>query len=133
MAQILPIQIARRGSPRVQRHHRSHPVRADRLVFPTANGEDQVAVLPASGGGPWVWVQVRSIHGEAMQHAEVLLNRRQLRSILRLLGRAARRLDQLPSPTAHALEVAYFDEMGWRAAEEHDEVEREGVELPEDF
>jgi hypothetical protein len=109
------------------------PGGSDRLLFPNANGEDQVSILPASGGGPLVWFQVRTLYGEAMQTAEVLLNRHRLHSVLRLLARAARQLDELPPMPAVADEAAYRDEVSDRAAEGRYEAERGGVELPEDF
>jgi hypothetical protein len=133
MAMVLPIRTPRPDPRRTRRRRCSHPVQAERLVFPTANGEDHVSVLSAPGGRPRVRVQLRSIQGEAMQHAEVLLDRRQVRSILRLLGRAARRLDERPGARVDADAEAYRDEVACRAAEEWYEAQHGNIELPEDY
>lgn len=133
MQDTFPIQALRRDRRRTRRHHLVGPIESANLVFSTANGEDQVSILPASAGSPRVWFQVQSIFGESMQTAEVLLNRRNLRSVLRLLARAAYQLEVQPFPTADTVEDAYHDEVSCRAAEERYEAERDGIEFPEDF
>ena len=50
MRVALPIQTPRQDRRRHRRHRRARPVEYERLIFPCANGEDHVAILPASGG-----------------------------------------------------------------------------------
>jgi hypothetical protein len=114
-------------------HRHVRPVETEHLVFPTANGEDRVSVRPAAAGGPWVWVQVRSTYGEALQNAEVLLNGNQLRSVVHLLAGAAHRLNQLAEAASTPSTEAYEDEVICRAAAAWDEAGPDSIELPEDY
>jgi hypothetical protein len=132
MAQVLSIQTPRRGRHRLPRS-RVRPVEAEHLVFPTANGEDRVSVRPAAAGGPWVWVQVRSIYGESMQNAEVFLNGNQLRSVVHLLAGAAHRLNQRAEAATTPSTDAYEDEVICRVAAAWDEAGPDRIELPEDY
>jgi hypothetical protein len=114
-----------------RRHMR--PVETERLVFPTANGEDQVSILPAAAGGPRVWLHVRSIYGESMQNAEIFLNEDQLRSVVHLLAGAAHRLGKRPEAATTASTDAYEDEVICRMAVAWDGAGPDRIELPEDF
>jgi hypothetical protein len=109
------------------------PVETDHLVFPTANGEDQVSIVPAAVGGPWVWVQVRSIYGESMQNVEVLLNENQLRSVAHLLVGAAHRLNQRAEAATTPSTEADDDEVICRVAAAWGQAGPDSVELPEDY
>ena len=73
--------------------HPAHTFAPATLTHRTANGQESVTVSPAAVCDRYCWLTVASTHGEREATAEMLLDGRQVRQVIRMLGRAARSLD----------------------------------------
>src|SRR5262249_28737334 len=104
------------------------------LTSQTPNGQESVTVSPAAVCDRYLWLTVRSEHGDRAAIAEMLLDGRQVRQPLRTLGRAARSLDHPPrSPRRFGRRTVRRGEAAFRAAEKQWLDEQAVLDVEEDF
>src|SRR5215469_60525 len=132
--------LAIRATPTPRRPRRlrvvPHPARTfgpATLTSRPANGHESVNVSPAAVADRYCWLTVRSEHGDREATAEMLLDGRQVRQVIRMLGRAARSLDHSPRAPRIGRRTVRRGERAFRMAEREWLDEQGVLEVEEDF